>query len=344
MTEPAEKKATIHRSAEELVLLVHCAVGLVGILPFAAYRLLQGQWLIAAVDFLLVLIAAGLLAYVWRTRRIETPSLIFISLCWLGVWAVNHLVGPSLLAWLFPTIVASFFLLSTRHASIFSLAGLIALLFMHWQQMPVIQLATFAATGLLSIIIVHAFTRGMLLQRSRLAQLADVDALTGAGNRRSMEKALKDKLGGIGRQPRPMSLVLIDIDHFKSINDSLGHAKGDEFLRRLVQLITHGSRSIDQLYRFGGDEFVLLMDHCKGSDAVLAAQKLLDRIGDAAPFADAGAHCSMGVAEYRLGDTPESWLVRADDALYQAKQTGRAKVAVAWSAQGQDVLLATSSH
>jgi diguanylate cyclase (GGDEF)-like protein len=164
-----------------------------------------------------------------------------------------------------------------------------------------------------------------------LGYKATTDALTGLPNRLKFDQALADEMARALRYKTPLSLVLYDIDHFKQINDTHGHPTGDQTLIELSQFVPNVIRGTDVLARWGGEEFVILMPGCDGSQAYAAAQKLKDAIGSRS-FAEVGpVTCSFGVTQYAAGDTAEALVARADEALYRAKINGRNQVALVTS-------------
>lgn len=161
-----------------------------------------------------------------------------------------------------------------------------------------------------------------------LERLANRDGLTGIANRRHAEESLYKEIVSITRQ-RPASLLLADLDHFKRVNDTAGHAVGDEVLRGFATLLESCCRSDDLAARWGGEEFIVL---CRETDAS-GAERLAERVRLAFAAIDS-PHCerctaSFGVAEVRAGDTIESLLARADAALYAAKREGRNRTVIA---------------
>jgi diguanylate cyclase (GGDEF)-like protein len=125
---------------------------------------------------------------------------------------------------------------------------------------------------------------------------------------------------------------MIDIDHFKRINDERGHGAGDAVLNGLVSLVKDRSRQIDLMFRMGGEEFVLLLPATGEAQAATLADELRVSIA-AAPLVDGRpVTVSIGVSEVRGDDSPESWIKRADEALYAAKNAGRNRVARSGSA------------
>ncbi len=160
-----------------------------------------------------------------------------------------------------------------------------------------------------------------------LDRQARTDALTGLLNRRGFEAQIGFALALAARNLQPMSVVTFDIDHFKRINDSQGHAVGDAVLQRLARLLPQHLRASDIVARVGGEEFVALLPNTDTAGAMKVAQTLLDAVA-AAPDPDVGQiTLSAGVASLRnLQDTRAALLQRSDEALYAAKQAGRNRV------------------
>jgi diguanylate cyclase len=144
------------------------------------------------------------------------------------------------------------------------------------------------------------------------------DPLTGLGNRRALDHVLGMQHAILKRYGTPFSLAIIDIDHFKHINDQYGHQHGDQMLRDLAELLQGSLRTIDILARYGGDELVIVMPHTDITGAETLGERLRADVERQMPFT-----VSVGVASADDDDTPESLFKRADAALYQAKTSGR---------------------
>ncbi len=155
---------------------------------------------------------------------------------------------------------------------------------------------------------------------------AFTDALTGLPNRFAYEERLEQEYERWKRYRSPLSIIVLDVDHFKRINDTYGHQAGDKALRIIAKELAMALRKTDFIGRYGGEEIVILMPETDADSALIAAEKLRNRIEST------GFHfrekkvtitVSCGISEYRQGDTPESAFERADQALYKAKQQGR---------------------
>jgi diguanylate cyclase (GGDEF)-like protein len=155
---------------------------------------------------------------------------------------------------------------------------------------------------------------------------ATVDPLTGAFNRRHMERCVGEAIERQRRTTAPSSVLLIDVDHFKRINDQLGHAKGDSVLKAMVSLIRKRARKLDLLFRIGGEEFMLLLPDTREADAAAVAEQLCASIAQSALLEGHPVTASIGVSELHPGESLDSWMKRADDAMYAAKKAGRDRV------------------
>jgi len=156
-----------------------------------------------------------------------------------------------------------------------------------------------------------------------LNRIAVTDSLTGVWNRRQGEQLFAADLAEARRYGPALSLLMLDIDRFKAINDTLGHQVGDRVLVELTRRLHEHLRTSDVLARWGGEEFVILVRHCTIDEALPLAEKLRALVADT-PFDDIGTvTISIGAAELRADDDLASWLHRADQAMYDAKAAGR---------------------
>ncbi|HEY8607159.1 MAG TPA: DUF484 family protein [Noviherbaspirillum sp.] len=178
-----------------------------------------------------------------------------------------------------------------------------------------------------------------VINNERLKHIGLTDPLTGVNNRRYVERRLLEELGRSRRQGYALSCMYIDIDHFKKINDSLGHQAGDEVLREVAGRIKAELRLSDALGRFGGEEFVVLLIEAELDDAMSVAERIRQSVSEQ-PLQLAGGHTqavtvSIGVASLGSSDKSpldvlsQAFLARADRALYRAKSDGRNRVVAA---------------
>ncbi len=175
--------------------------------------------------------------------------------------------------------------------------------------------------------------RARRLEKAFARAAAEIDALTGLQNRQAMDRALAREHGRFERMGEPCAIAFADLDRFKRLNDTHGHAAGDRVLRRTADVLIGASRAYDSVYRYGGEEFLLLLP---GTDEAPALEVLerLRRAVAAERVAVAGGEtasvtASFGLAMMRAGEPVAATLERADQALYRAKQDGRDRVVAA---------------
>lgn len=178
--------------------------------------------------------------------------------------------------------------------------------------------------------LLHPMRNALLYRAAMLSALRD--PLTGAGNRVAMEKTLSRETEIARRQKLPLSVLMLDIDHFKVINDTHGHAIGDKVLRAVADGIKNQMRNIDQVFRFGGEEFLIVLSNTGREPAALVGERLrhaalqLTYPVDGRPVE---LTVSIGCSTLLPGETSDSLLRRADIALYSAKRQGRNRLEMA---------------
>lgn len=154
-------------------------------------------------------------------------------------------------------------------------------------------------------------------------QLSYRDYLTGLGNRNYYEEAMTSMLATAQRENRSFSVVLLDLDNFKSVNDSFGHSEGDRVLQEFSSILAQAVRSNDHLFRFGGDEFVLLLAHADHLNPSLVANRILKATQQSPLMHKHNVTTSIGFTNWRSGDSSAQLTERADKALYHSKANGK---------------------
>lgn len=175
----------------------------------------------------------------------------------------------------------------------------------------------------LLLTLAYPLRNALLYRAAKHAALED--ALTGLGNRRAMEQAIEREISLSRRIERPLTLLAIDIDHFKRINDQHGHSRGDFVLRRVAQTIKGNLRESDLTYRYGGEEFVVILNNTDSDGAELVANRIRTAVmGTAMVCANKTMSVTVSVGASMLNEhTASSLFERADQALYEAKRAGR---------------------
>ena len=161
---------------------------------------------------------------------------------------------------------------------------------------------------------------------ARMEQLAITDPLTGLYNRRYLFSLAQIEFDQSSRYNHPLSAIMMDIDHFKEVNDVHGHAAGDLVLQTIAEICRKSFRKVDTVGRYGGEEFLIILPETNPSQTLIAAERLRSRISQAdieAQEAHLQVTVSMGVASLDTADSLECLVEQADKALYAAKQAGR---------------------
>lgn len=173
--------------------------------------------------------------------------------------------------------------------------------------------------------------RNALLYRAAV-QSALRDALTGTGNRIAMDQTLSREVEVARRHLLPLSILMLDLDHFKQINDAHGHSVGDDALRAVATALKNSLRNVDVVFRFGGEEFLVLLSNTPGVAAAQVGERLraaVEELNLAADGKPLPLSISLGCATLNAGESVDDLLRRADTALYEAKRDGRNRLACA---------------
>ena len=319
-----------HRARADFRLGIYAVFGVLGILvllPISVVRLVQGSLLHAAVDFAMVGFIIGATAYALRGGNLDRLGVVVAIGVTVG-GCMATVVGVGGVYWLYPIVMATAFMVKPRIAlSLF--AAVVLFLWVEGDAVaktgqPLAVLAAMVVNGVFALV----FAGQAGERRALLEQMATIDPLTGAENRRALESELEIAIAGFRRDGRPVALALIDLDHFKRINDRFGHDEGDRVLQAFVRLVQASVRRTDRLYRYGGEEFVLLMPGTDELALELAMSHLRSQIRSGLQVRGEPVTVSIGGAILRVGEARDAWFSRADDALYRAKDSGRNRLEI----------------
>ena len=159
----------------------------------------------------------------------------------------------------------------------------------------------------------------------QLEALATLDGLTGIKNHRAFQERLEEETARAGRYGSPLSLLMLDVDHFKQYNDSFGHPAGDDVLKKVARLMGECSRDTDVVARYGGEEFAAILPQTDPAGAAVIAERIRHAIANA-PWPSRAVTASLGVATLTPAQTGGDLIAAADKALYQSKTSGRNRV------------------
>lgn len=290
---------------------------------FGAYRAYNGQWLAALVDFAIVLLVGLPVVYAGWTKRSDGPGTLLClsnSVCAL---AACWLLGPVSLSWIYLVLMTNFFIADNRLAACTNLFVVAGLLLVPGLFPDTLAAFSAAASAVLVTFFAYLFAIRIGIDRSTLEKVAALDVLTGMPNRRMMERALTEAVSRQRTDKDRYGLIIIDIDHFKAVNDSYGHAAGDAAIADLAAILRHQMRKDDQVFRFGGEEFVALVKVTSRVDLQVAAERIRTDVRGA--LRGPGGRITVSVGASLLGDEErwQDWFSLADAALYSAKSAGR---------------------
>lgn len=304
-----------------ITLLGVCA--LIGISPFAVYRFLDGQIVAGIVDTAIlagVLLTVGYAYTTGQTWRAGFALSIFVC---IGALAVVFMQGADSLFWIYPAVMTTFFMTAPRAAVGLSILTVLVLIWQHAIFESFEQMAAFMASYLIVSACAYVFAQRSGSQQQALEGLALLDSLTGIKNRRAMDVALQHAAARAENANTSYTVVMLDLDHFKRVNDIHGHDTGDKVLIQCAQVLGDSIRDMDQLYRYGGEEFVILLHGATPNriDGVLA--HLRSRVATHVSSPSGPVTVSLGAAVLHPGEDWRQWVKRADGALYRAKSAGR---------------------
>ena len=299
------------------------------LIPFGINHFIQGRTLAGfAIVGVILILGANAVAIHFERRPPVPPAIVFIPIG-VALWVAIAEQGINAAFWTFPSVLMSHYTLPRRLANVVSglLSALITTL-VYVYVAPATAARVFS-TLLLTMFFANVFLGMVERLHQQLQTLAIADPLTGTYNRRHMDTSLGIAVALKKRHGTPMSLLLLDIDHFKLINDEFGHAIGDEVLKKVAALINGSLRKIDLLFRIGGEEFAVLLPETDQSAAMQVAEKLRSAIAARPLHGDRTVTISIGVGELHADEESHGLLKRCDDALYQAKTEGRDRVCAA---------------
>lgn len=318
--------------SEELRNRTHLCLALAAMLflfPFSLNNFREGRELMGLGSLFIV----SLLAYnSWCLSKRKTRCQGNASALVLAVISFIYICfnqqGALAVFWCYPSIALFYFILPENKARLVNLLALTALLPEVWEFLSPDLALRATATLILVSIISATFVNILGRQQRQLRELAIKDPLTGLFNRLLLDTFLERTKLTCERNGCPATLVTIDLDHFKAINDTYGHDIGDTVLSGLGRLLLQRLRRTDMVFRLGGEEFLVLLPDTDHESALEVAEQLRAKLRQTQllPDCDRVVTASLGVATLKSGETWQSWLRRSDQAVYQAKLRGRDQV------------------
>ena len=341
------------------IIMLFGILSLLVVGAFAVYRWVLGHGLGSLINLGIVLSLLLALIYAIRTPNTGRAGIVFLFVIVAGCLLSTAAMGRTGIFWTYVVLWINFLLTSRRTALSANLILIAGLVIGGDLFDTLLETITYVVTTLMITVFSYISATRLAYQQRQLQKLVLQDPLTKAGNRRMMMRDLRTAKARNRRTGRPYTLMLIDLDHFKQVNDKQGHEVGDQALRKFARLVRRSIREDDGFYRFGGEEFVLLLSDCgvrgkpaNGKDTrkrvsdlkdgnnyfqqdrradknvAEVAQQLHQRMSGRLDLNGWLLRFSAGVAELRPNEDWSECMRRADQALYHAKQSGRDQVVV----------------
>lgn len=315
--------ARLTKDFQLAIITLFGVLAAVGIAPFAVYRFATGSLLIGFVDSGIVAGILSAVVYAWRSGDTRRSGLFLMAVNTSGVVLATALLGYPGLFWSFPALFANYMLVDRSKAVAASAIALTAIVVLGKGLASPLQSVLFVVTASISSLFAYIFAHRAEVQRLQLETAAAIDALTGAQNRRVLDDELQIAVQRFARDGTAAAVLMLDLDHFKSVNDRYGHAVGDQVLVDFSAIVRASTRRVDRFFRYGGEEFVLLLSPASSQSMRAIADKLLARVGSELRCRGEPVTVSIGASALRPGDDARTWMARADACLYRAKQLGR---------------------
>lgn len=335
--EPAERNhpslewqaGMTRRSIEVTVMNYSGITTILVVAGFVVYRYFTGDPMGALTNTVIVAMLTSVLLLARVPGFRQTALILFGFIISLSCLLSAMLVSPNGLMWTYLVLWINFLVLPRNLAIGCNLILITTLTASFGLFDSLLHQISWVTVALLISGFGLLFTNRLREQQRMLSELATLDPLTGAGNRRLMQHDLEKTVAERRRGRRPGTLMLLDLDHFKQINDEFGHEAGDKVLERFVTVLRDALRTEDGLYRLGGEEFVVLL---RGMDVKVAEANLDDlheRLSGKVQGPGGPLQFSAGAAVLKDGENWSRWLARADRALYEAKRAGRDRLIIA---------------
>lgn len=311
------------------VMVIFPILGGLAIGGLGVQRFINEQFLNAGFDFVIGGAFLSISVYTYLTGKEKMARYVSAFLSVMGPLAFLRQFDGIYIYWVYSSAIILFYLLNYRWAlamNLIMLAGIAYLV----PASDFFNQEFYSILVTLSLIISFSLIFALNEERSKhkLHEQSVTDALTGVGNRRAFVEKVTEVVTFHKRHHMDVSLLYVDIDRFKQVNDKKGHIAGDLAIKNLAQSIQTRLRQSDSVFRIGGDEFVVIAEGANLNDATQLAEEIRTKVETTELVPNASITISMGVAALHDVDTPDSWIARADCQLYEAKNKGRNQIMV----------------
>ncbi|MET0081655.1 MAG: GGDEF domain-containing protein [Sedimenticola sp.] len=301
--------------------------GMVLVLPFCINNLVNERYLLSGLSFIIAaLCAISALSchkgeYSWGINLFVLTPVIMIT-----IPLITYQQGLIGTFWAFLAVLAFYVILTERIAWFVNALFILIMIPVSWLVVDIELFVRFVIMLLITSAFAAIFIRIINAQHDLLEEQVVTDPLTGLYNRTLLQTSLEQAIHQYQRASVQMSLIMMDIDHFKSINDELGHDKGDEVLKSFSKRLKESFRGTDKVFRLGGEEFLALVYDANTTKASNIAEKLRADIEENSMIPERRVTLSLGVAGIEKTQDWNQWLISCDKKLYTAKHKGRNQV------------------
>lgn len=294
------------------------------LIPFAINHFIHGRILLSAACSAIVCIFT--INAISTARGRALPLLLFLGFVPIILALLTlsfYQQGYVAVLWCYPSVMVFSLMLPEKQSWIANLALTLMATVMSLQVLE-LNIAVRVSITLLVVSLFNAiFIRAITNQVQHLEEQVVTDSLTGLTDRILLTSSLERACLFGASHNVPMTLIALDLDNFKSINDQFGHNAGDSVLRDMGDLLRGNIRKSDTVFRLGGEEFLALLYKTDLDEGCIIAEKLRVAVASLNTLPNKKITCSFGVATFEFGESEKTWMKRADDKLYDAKSTGR---------------------
>jgi len=297
-------------------------------IPFAVVSFLHGRFNIGIGTTVITLLFALNIWAVKNPKKLDPQKVLFglvpvFVVCLSYSIYTQKIIG---VLWCYPAIVSSYFFLPQKKARLANAAILLFTFPVIWQLFELPLIVRIYLTIIIVSILAAVFMKLTNEQQLKLQNSASTDFLTGALNRTLLKKHIEEAIEQNRRINLPMTLVALDLDHFKKVNDKYGHIQGDEVLKDVAALLIERCRKIDKIFRLGGEEFLVLLYNTNLKNAINIAEELRLSISESRILPQEKITVSLGISTIQENENYLNWIKRADEKLYLAKDNGRNRI------------------
>lgn len=324
-----DSKKDENRNLEEQLVLSSSGITLLFLFPSSLYRFFSNDFVLGSIYLLVSLMMMVAFYQAWHSKQIKYLKILTVISFMIAILGLIYLNDLEVVFWAYPAIGATYLLLPTHLAVTANIIFIFNVLFLLFDKFNNKEALSFYLSLILICLFGYFYSLRTAHQNKKLINLACEDALTKLKNRRSFDEKVAEIMAHYQRRPYPISMMLLDLDEFKTINDSYGHKQGDKVLVDFARIVQSRIRSTDDIYRFGGEEFVVIANNSSLDDSGKLAESIRQHIANTSSLSKYNVTVSIGVSEILKKDDADSWFRRADRALYESKASGRNKVRLA---------------